>query len=145
MAIKYHLPDGSETDMVTNSLKFFPVTDGEIGNAEHGNAQLEDRGITLRRSLGIHTCRPARQYQPLGRQLANSRRRDVVPHNLAINVVLANAAGDELGVLSPKIEHKHALVGDRTSGCHIHNPLTENAAAQEKKLQATANLELYRR
>ena len=29
MAIKYHLPDGSETDMVTNSLKFFPVTDGE--------------------------------------------------------------------------------------------------------------------
>ena len=29
MAIKYHLPDGSETDMVTNSLKFFPVSNGE--------------------------------------------------------------------------------------------------------------------
>jgi catalase len=29
MAIKYHLPDGSETDMVTNSLKFFLVSDGE--------------------------------------------------------------------------------------------------------------------
>jgi catalase len=29
MAIKYHLPDGSETDMVLNSLKFFPVADGE--------------------------------------------------------------------------------------------------------------------
>lgn len=26
MAIKYHLPDGSETDMVINSLKFFPVS-----------------------------------------------------------------------------------------------------------------------
>lgn len=26
MAIKFHLPDGSETDMVTNSLKFFPVS-----------------------------------------------------------------------------------------------------------------------
>src|SRR5450432_3039900 len=25
MAIKFHLPDGSETDMVTNSLKFFLV------------------------------------------------------------------------------------------------------------------------
>jgi catalase len=25
MAIKFHLPDGSETDMVLNSLKFFPV------------------------------------------------------------------------------------------------------------------------
>jgi len=29
MAIKYHLPDGSDTDMVINSLKFFPVSSGE--------------------------------------------------------------------------------------------------------------------
>jgi catalase len=29
MAIKYHLPDGSDTDMVINSLKFFPVANGE--------------------------------------------------------------------------------------------------------------------
>ncbi|HTO82303.1 MAG TPA: catalase family peroxidase [Methylomirabilota bacterium] len=28
MAIKYHLPDGSDTDMVINSLKFFPVASG---------------------------------------------------------------------------------------------------------------------
>jgi catalase len=28
MAIKLHLPDGSDTDMVTNSLKFFPVASG---------------------------------------------------------------------------------------------------------------------
>ena len=26
MAIKFHLPNGSETDMVINSLKFFPVS-----------------------------------------------------------------------------------------------------------------------
>jgi catalase len=29
MAIKYHLPNGGETDMVINSLKFFPVATGE--------------------------------------------------------------------------------------------------------------------
>jgi catalase len=29
MAIKYHLPGGSDTDMVINSLKFFPVANGE--------------------------------------------------------------------------------------------------------------------
>jgi catalase len=29
MAIKYHLPGGADTDMVTNSLKFFPVGTGE--------------------------------------------------------------------------------------------------------------------
>jgi len=29
IAIKYHLPDGSDTDMVINSFKFFPVATGE--------------------------------------------------------------------------------------------------------------------
>jgi catalase len=29
IAIKYHLPDGHDTDMVTNSFKFFPVGTGE--------------------------------------------------------------------------------------------------------------------
>lgn len=29
MAIKFHLPDGADTDMVINSLKFFPVATGE--------------------------------------------------------------------------------------------------------------------
>ena len=29
MALKFHLPDGSDTDMVINSLKFFPVANGE--------------------------------------------------------------------------------------------------------------------
>ena len=29
MAIKYHLPNGVDTDMVTNSFKFFPVRTGE--------------------------------------------------------------------------------------------------------------------
>jgi catalase len=28
MSIKYHLPDGSDTDMVLNALKFFPVSTG---------------------------------------------------------------------------------------------------------------------
>src|SRR5512132_2618057 len=28
MAIKFHLPDGSDTDMVLNALKFFPVATG---------------------------------------------------------------------------------------------------------------------
>jgi catalase len=29
MAVKFHLPDGSEVDIVSNSLKFFPVATGE--------------------------------------------------------------------------------------------------------------------
>ena len=29
MAIRYHLPNGSDTDMVINSLQFFPVATGQ--------------------------------------------------------------------------------------------------------------------
>jgi catalase len=29
IALKYHLPGGADTDMVTNSFKFFPVGTGE--------------------------------------------------------------------------------------------------------------------
>src|SRR5262249_45611890 len=29
MAVKFHLPDGSDTDIVINSFKFFPVSTGE--------------------------------------------------------------------------------------------------------------------
>ena len=29
MSVKFHLPDGSEVDIVENSLKFFPVATGE--------------------------------------------------------------------------------------------------------------------
>jgi Catalase len=29
IAMKYHLPGGADTDMVTNSFKFFPVVEGQ--------------------------------------------------------------------------------------------------------------------
>ena len=39
--------------------------------------------------------------------------RDVVPHDLAIDVLLADAAGDELGVLRAEIEDQHFFVGHK--------------------------------
>ena len=38
--------------------------------------------------------------------------RDVVPHDLAIDVLLANPAGDQLGVLRAEIQDQDFLVGD---------------------------------
>ena len=48
---------------------------------------------------------------PLGRELADALGRDVVPHDLAVDVLLADAAGDELGVLRAEVEDQHALGG----------------------------------
>ena len=77
-------------------------------------------GIALRRALGVDARRAAGKDQPFGRKLADARGRDVVPHDLAVHVLLANAAGDELGVLRAEIEHEHALGGEmpvRLLGC----------------------------
>jgi catalase len=49
MAIKFHLPNGADTDMVINSLKFFPVATGE-------DFQFA-AGIGPR----VHLMRPSRQ------------------------------------------------------------------------------------
>ena len=69
-------------------------------------------GSHLRRAVGVHARRPAGEDQPLRGQLANALGRDVVPHDLAVDVLLAHAAGDELGVLRAEVEHEHALGGE---------------------------------
>ena len=51
LAMKFHLPDGSETDMVLNSLKFFPVGTGEdfrdLPEAQHRHDPVS-RNVHLR-------------------------------------------------------------------------------------------------
>ena len=57
LAIKYHLPGGSETDMVTNSLKFFIVSTGE-----------EFRDFFLAVAASPAGCRPSDQARAVHRQ-----------------------------------------------------------------------------
>src|SRR5207253_5989318 len=95
----------------------------------------------FRRAFLINARWPAAQNQPARRMPLNLLRRDVVPHNLAIDVILAYAAGNELGILGPKIEHQHTLVGNRISRCHIWQSINRKSRGS----RATANRELYRR
>ena len=70
------------------------------------------RRVASRAPLGVHAGRSAGEDQALRRELADARGRDIVPHDLAVDVLLAHAAGDELGVLRAEVEHEHALGGD---------------------------------
>ncbi len=87
-----------------------------VADAQHGNAQLEDFRIALRRALGVDARRAAGEDQPLRRKFANPLGCDVVPHDLAVDVLLADAAGDELHILGAEIEHEHPLGSDITGG-----------------------------
>ena len=50
---------------------------------------------------------------PCGASSRDAGGRDVVPHDLAVDALLAHPAGDQLGVLRAEIEDQHALFGGR--------------------------------
>ena len=49
---------------------------------------------------------------PFGASSRTRCGRDIVPHDFAIDMLLAHPAGDQLGVLRAEIEHQHLFVGD---------------------------------
>ena len=55
---------------------------------------------------------PPERMSALGASSRTRCGRDVVPHDLAVHVLLAHAAGDELGVLRAEVENEHALGGE---------------------------------
>jgi len=83
-----------------------------VADAEHGNAEIEDGGVALRGAVGVNARGAAGEDDALGCQFADACGRDVVPHDLAVDVLLADAAGDELGVLGAEVENEHALGGE---------------------------------
>ncbi len=83
-----------------------------VADAEDRDAEVEDRGIALRCAVGIHARRAAGKNEAFRGEFAYAVGRDVVPHDFAVHVLLANAAGDELGVLRTEIQHEHAFGGE---------------------------------
>ena len=111
-----------------------------VADAEHGNAEVEDRRVAL-------AARRLRRRSP-GRRRGSARgarargccsARDVVPDDLAIDVLLAHAAGDELGVLRAEVEHQDPLGGDavrcasQTSAMSLWRPSVRLRAVSETK------------
>ena len=81
-----------------------------VADAQHGNAQLENRRIAMRSAGFVNARRAARKNQAARGQLLHAGGRDVVPHDFAIDALLAHPPGDQLGVLRAEIEDQHLLV-----------------------------------
>ena len=78
-----------------------------VADAEHRNAEAEERRIAPRRAFVVHARRAPGEDDAPRSQFADPRRRDVVADDLAVDVLLADAAGDQLGVLRAEVEHEH--------------------------------------
>ena len=75
-----------------------------VADAEDRHAQLVDLVADARRVRVVAGRRTARQDDPARRQLADARHRQVEGVDLRVDLLLAHAARDELGVLPTEVE-----------------------------------------
>jgi hypothetical protein len=81
-----------------------------VTNAQHGHSQAKDLAITLRRPRLVHAGRTTGENNSLGSQLTDAFGREIVPDDLAIDVLLPHAPGDQLRILRAEVEHQHFFV-----------------------------------
>ena len=78
-----------------------------VADAEHRQAEVEQRGIQLRGALGVDTGRAAGQHdglRVLGLDLLDGRG---VRDDLGVHPRLADPASDQLRVLRAEVDHQH--------------------------------------
>src|SRR5581483_11480625 len=80
-----------------------------IADAEDGNPQFKDGRVALRSTRIVHAGRAARKNEAAWRHLRDARGREIVPDDLAKNVLLADAPSDELSVLGAEVKNEDAL------------------------------------
>ena len=83
-----------------------------VADAEHGDPELEQLGIEPRRAGRVDGGGAAGEDQALRGAPADLRGADVVRQQLGEHPALAHAAGDQLRVLAPEVEHQHLVVRD---------------------------------
>src|SRR5262245_38388450 len=80
-----------------------------VADAQNGDIQIEDLRIAVRGSLVVHAGRSAGENDAARGELGDTGRRQVMPHDLAEDVEIAHAPGDELRVLPAEVEDQDAL------------------------------------
>ena len=88
-------------------------------DAQHRHAQVEDVLIRQRRILGVHAGRAAGQDDALGLEPGDLRGGRVEAQDLGIDVALADAAGNHLGVLGAEIEEDDLFVHGFKNGSEL--------------------------
>ena len=80
-----------------------------VADAEDRHAQSKQAGIDLRRVRQIHAVRPAGENDADGIKAPDLLKRHIVGMQLAIDLLLTHAAGDQLVVLPAEVEDQNLL------------------------------------
>ena len=75
-----------------------------VAEAQDGDAQLEHGRVHVRRALGVHARRPAREDQRSRSAARDLLGGDVERHDLRVDPGLSDATRDELRVLRPEVQ-----------------------------------------
>src|SRR5262249_20415945 len=81
-----------------------------VADAEHRHAGIENPLRRARRAGLVHGFRTAREDHAFGAHLAESGFGLLERNNLAIDALLADAAGDQLGDLTAEIDNQNLLM-----------------------------------
>ncbi len=85
-----------------------------VTDAEHRHAGVEERGIDRRRTVGVDAGRTAREDHRRGLTREELGHGHLVRHDLAVDLRLAHAAGDQLRVLSAEVDDEDERVAHRS-------------------------------
>ena len=83
-----------------------------VADAQHGDPELEQRGVQRRRARRVDGGGPAREDQPLRAALAHLVDADVVRQQLGEHAELAHPAGDQLRVLPAVVQDDDLVRGE---------------------------------
>ena len=81
-----------------------------VAKSEHGDTEIENRGINGRRTVDVNAVRAAGEDDALGVLCANGVKTHAVGHDLAVYIALADAACDQLVILSAEVHYEHFFV-----------------------------------
>ena len=85
-----------------------------VADAEDRDAEPKKFDVALRRAGFVDAARTAGEDDPFGRDLAESGGRDVVADDFAVDLLFADAAGDELRVLRTEVEDDDLFIDQAT-------------------------------
>ena len=101
------LPELADTGLLDASAELERQELHAVADPERRDPELEDRGVTARRAVGVDRGRPAREDQRRGVPPRDLLGAGAVGDELGVDPCLANAAGDQLRVLAAEVEHEH--------------------------------------
>ncbi len=82
---------------------------GPVADPQDRDAEVVDPGIERGGALDVHALRAARQDDRRWRTLLHLGRGDAMRHDLGVHPELANASGDQLGVLRTEVDDQHGV------------------------------------